>query len=308
MPDVTSSGPHAGSTDPGIDRIVASTAQLRDAAKWMLALLGALASILLSGLRFVDVAGLAIWSWEFCAAALGIALATAGLGYLLVGVARLLSGRYLSLRQVLTHAEEARNAGRDGWRDKRARTKNPPSGVPLELVDRIVREVQGERVALYGATTATTTHDLFRLHRDLAAEVARAPSADTTERLIVVRDAAARVAAFADERYTRIQFQRLGRRLLVAGPLMLAGVMLVSLATGRPEAPKLLPAPIHATVYLTEEGRNYVSSHLGCRDDHVEAVLVGGDARTPLVVVKPEGGCRAGRLAVTDAIGTVIPG
>lgn len=306
-------GPAVGG-EIGLEPFLRSSEQVRAAGRWILGVVGGLGAILLAGLRFADLGTLDPYSGDSLLAVCGAGSALAGLSVVLVGAGRLLEGRYISLREVLTHAEEAQSERRrsNNRRWIRRRTGTSPIGVPIGWIDDSIRAIEGEKDLLYRSTGAQTIRQVLRLERETIDGLLNAKTDADRSRLrgelVELQAAAARVAAFADERFTRRQFKELGRRVAIAAPLVAAGIVAFSIAVAKPEPKHLVAESRPATVYLTRAGTLWTEQHLSCPGvTEMKGVILGGVLESPILAVAPAGRCRAGQFVLRPEFGVAVP-
>jgi hypothetical protein len=311
---------------PSTERFRRATKVMQDTAKWLLTVAAALGSVLLTGIRFSDLGQLDLLGTPFILAAASTAIALVAVGVILWKASQLLSTHYESLRDILARGEAAEGA----------------SGLPGEMSDPLIKEIEGEADFLYRGL-AEDRQDLFSQLRHASESLLRirskresgetgtsaqrkglkrvvgalegerhSPTPDRQNEELLkasiaeLSQAADRVIDFADYWVTREDFKRLLRTLFIAGGIIAASVLIFAVAVNQEQAMPITQ-PLSVEIYLTDKGQKIVKEKLNCDTTTLSGQAVAGDLREPEVVLPETGACKAGRLEVKADLGVVVP-
>lgn len=271
---------------------------IRSAARWLVTAFAGVGGVLVAGVPLTDLGNIKPWSGAFVAAVGGIIAALLAIAYMIFVVSRVFTAEFISFADF---------AGAD-----------IPGGGASTRRRMLIREISttAERsgAELYGGE-ARNLGELYErlnaanevLRRETSAERTLAPSVPA--RAASVREAAGRVADFANYEYVRRTFRGLFPRLVVGGAIVVIGVGVYVFKTGQ-AAPKPLAVstPLPVELSLNPSARDWTSLlGPGCMLSSVKAVAVGGLVITPVIVTQEMDGCRAVRFTLRATDGVAVP-
>jgi hypothetical protein len=251
-----------------------------------------------AGVSLTDLGEIKPWSGAFVAAVGGVVAALLAIAYMIFVVSRVFTAEFISFADF---------AGADipgGGASTRRRM----------LIREISKTAERSSAELYGGE-ARDLGELYErlnaanelLRKETSAERPLAPT--VSARAASVREAASRVADFANYEYVRRTFRGLFPRLVVGGAIVVFGVGVYVFKTGQ-AAPKPLAvtSPLPVQLSLNPSARSWTSLlRPGCVLSSVKAVAVGGLLTTPVVVTQQIDGCRAVRLTLRTQDGVAVP-
>jgi hypothetical protein len=206
-----------------------STASLREAAKWLLAAAAGVGGVLVAGLQLSQLGALGADQWLRMVIALtGLALALAGVGWVITRAAALLTEDWITLSQLTL----------EDFRRRLNRRAKPLKGDVDSIYDDIGR--YGEE--LYGHV-AVSPEELYQKLKDAnrRARARQAPGAaadagdgSDADADAEIRAAVVAVVEFANFRRTRADFEDLQRVLVKAAIVIVTGVVVFAIAAHSP--------------------------------------------------------------------------
>jgi hypothetical protein len=284
--------------------------RIRDLAKWLLVVLGAIGGVLIAGSKLSDI-GAAHGSDRFDAL-VGVGVALLGAAIALGFIARVL----LPIRLTLSGLEKevaAANAAASGT------PRFPKLTERWRRLRRPVGElVHEEKQILCGYETVGA----LREARWEAAEAERAardaqpvsPSAVTAarENREAVDEVTYEFLAYALAEKVKRRMVWASAAVALGATLAAAGIVVFSVAThgtAPATAGEVVPKrPSAVTVELSEHGRDVLTKRLGdnCPDKQIEAIALGGEPDALDVVSVPTANCATTRFTLTENIGVVV--
>lgn len=224
----------------GATPYAAATENLRGAAKWLLAAAAGVAGLLVAGLQLGSLGHLTSHEvFRLVIALVGLAMALAGVAFVVWRAGALLSDEWLTLGQLSSADFQAR-----------LRASGTRSGASA-----IYAEMETYREELYGGV-ATSLGDLYsalvRTNEEMRSSVTGDLEPRAIARAAEVRAAVKNVVDYANYRRTRARFDSLRRALGWGGSLVVAGLVLFAVASnpplqgdktpGQPSSPTSIPA------------------------------------------------------------------
>lgn len=270
--------------------------RMRDLAKWLIVVFGAIGGALIAGTELSDVGSAE--GWDLFWACVGVLLGIAGAGLALAFTVIVLLPTGISLRRLA-------------------------SGESNSELGKRVRE---EPEALYGlGATINEFKTKIETVREEANQAQAAYEADSgneslqkaAERTRAKREGINRcVEGFLNWAMLITVKEKMVRAVVatfVGGILVVAGITVFSVATNGggsdAEAAEAVPKqPSVVTVRLTKEGQIMLVGQLGesCVKQPLKAIALDGDPDTLELVSVPTGSCEATRFTLTDHVGIVI--
>lgn len=268
--------------------------RIRDLAKWLIVVLGAIGGVLLTGAQLSDLGDTE--GTDFTLALCGIALGLVGAGVALWFTVRVLLPVRISLHRLAR--------------------ENPASAVT-----KFVRE-EPESLGRHGTVKAMkqavdTAKEMEEEAEDESD--AREGSAQLERRLDRARDKRNRIEDQAHAFVTNALTEIVRLRMITATTAMFTGGFAVAIGIGLftwatnhgEDATKGEATPKRASavvVQLTEDGRKDLTESLGqhCRPPFLRAIALGGPADALEMVAVPSDACRAARFVLTPDVGAVV--
>jgi hypothetical protein len=196
---------------------------LRSSAKWLIAGSASIGLVLVGGLQLTALDELSLSSWRPYAALVAILATLSSVAYVIKLASAVLTHEWLNL---VSFTSEAMNLPR----------KRGSSPIPADQLTLIEQALESARHEMFGHV-ATSVADLHRRLQetngrlpDLADEERRAAMEQSAE----LRRTASAVAEYANYHATLFLFNRMRRRLILAGAVATASALLFALAVKQP--------------------------------------------------------------------------
>jgi hypothetical protein len=211
-----------------------ATDNLRAAARWLLTAVTAAGGVLVAGLQLTGLGSLGLGDWpRLLLACVGLTAGLGAVGYMVYQASLMLTDEWITLAQLDLEMINRQIAGSGSRRDRR------------RLVQ--IREIRGELESyqdeFYGSV-ATSIADLYRRLIEANKNARESPSPAHAKEAADLREVVDTVAQAANYSYARSAFAALRRRLLWAGTVFVAGIVIFAYAAN-PAAPAAKGAPSH---------------------------------------------------------------
>ncbi|MFC6161196.1 hypothetical protein [Kribbella jiaozuonensis] len=187
-----------------------ATETLRSTVRWLLTAAAGVGGFLVAGLQLTSLGSLSLADWRLWAAACGVLVATAGVGYVIVRTSQILTNEWIALAQL-------------SFDDFQARLEGAMSESAL------LQEIEVYKHELY-AHVAETVHQLYQRLIQANELVRAAPSEVAVRRAAELREAADNVVQYANYYETRARFKALSRQLAYAAIAIVLGVLVFAYA------------------------------------------------------------------------------
>jgi hypothetical protein len=211
-----------------------ATANLRAAARWLLTAAAAAGGVLIAGVQLTGLGSLGAGDWpRLLIACLGLAAGLGAVGYLIFQASLMLTDEWITLAQLDLEMINRQIAGSGSRRDRRR----------LEQIREIRGELESYQDEFYGSV-ATSIADLYRRLIEANKNARESPSPAHAKEAAGLREVVDTVAQAANYSYARSAFAALRRRLLWAGTVFVAGIVIFAYAAN-PAAPAAKGAPSH---------------------------------------------------------------
>jgi hypothetical protein len=211
-----------------------ATANLRAAARWLLTAAAAAGGVLIAGVQLTGLGSLGAGDWpRLLIACLGLAAGLGAVGYLIFQASLMLTDEWITLAQLDLEMINRQIAGSGSRRDRRR----------LEQIREIRGELESYQDEFYGSV-ATSIADLYRRLIEANKNARESPSPAHAKEAADLREVVDTVAQAANYSYARSAFAALRRRLLWAGTVFVAGIVIFAYAAN-PAAPAAKGAPSH---------------------------------------------------------------
>jgi hypothetical protein len=285
MPDAARPDPNA-TQEAAVDR-------MREVAKWLIVILGAIGGTLIAGIQLTDVGSAK--DAHLTDAVLGLGVSLAGVGLAIGFTVSVLIPTELTLPKLA-----------------RASKWSP-----------VKRLVKREPEVLFGHGPGIANLELARLGANAAAKAADAALAaspsnirlkDELETALAERERVGghvhRFLGFALVAQVRAKLNRALLAMLAGGIMAAAGMTLFAWASHSDQSAtssvETIPKrPSEATVALSKHGRAVLTKRLGdnCPDKKIAAIALGGEPDALDVVSVPTANCAATRFTLTEDMG-----
>jgi hypothetical protein len=280
--------------------------RIRDVAKWLILILGAIGGVLLAGTQLSSIGK---EGTDVSLAIGGIAVGLVGAGIALGFTVHVL----LPVRVSLSHlaSEEFAPAARDK-EDRR----------PISLMGKLVTQDRGmlegyaSTITEFVAVRDDAIEEVAAARRSLQSEHDEESAKDQCEALKRAEAKRAAIAGASRGLVSHALIESVKGRMIAAswavgiGALLVAaGVVMFSLATGSLPTGDVVPRRLSAVVVqLTSKGREELAHDLGgsCEIGRLRALALGGTPDEINVVSVPSGKCRAAHFSLAPNIGSIV--
>lgn len=226
--------PQAARSSPGAvvggeqpSRYAQATADLRSAAKWLLAVLAAVAAALLAGLQLARLGELHGEWWRLTVALTSSLVGLGAVGYMIAVTSRVFTDEWVTLADL-----------DDSAFDQKLSTSGNAKRAELYRTLRI--EIDRDRQWLYRhlAEDIPELHGRLRRANDDARSKSVSPGAgDSAGQLVAVRATISEVTDCANYHHTRLIVRRLRPRLAWASAVVVAAILIFAYAANPPAEP-----------------------------------------------------------------------
>lgn len=281
----------------------AAEAEMKAAAKWLVASSGAVVAVLIAGLQLKDIG--AVTGWALGIAVLGVVAALVPVVLFLATAALVLVAPRPSLSSFLDQEKaEFGPAPPPGLRDP----KDPL--LKYLVVTRRLELLGPDRddiTALVEEQSAVHNFQFSGSEMRIGQKVLK-PTVDADKELVAARKldletSIAKVTAAAALWHTQRRYEALlsWKRLLPYGILLLAGVLTMAiLASGGTKSPAITkPTPLEIAMPTDPQVLRDAGADTSCGGLTLDGVAVGGTLAKPQVVTRPSGKCPAQRFRAT---------
>jgi hypothetical protein len=214
-----------GGPQPG--RYAQATADLRSAAKWLLAVLAAVAAALLAGLQLTQLGELHGDWWRLAAALISSLVGLGAVGYMIAATSQVFTDEWVTLADLDDSAfDQKLNTTRNA---KRA-----------DLYKTLRTQIDRDRQWLYRhvAEDIPQLHGQLRRANDNSRIRSAAPGAsDPAAQLEAVRATITEVTDCANYHHTRLILRRLRPRLAWASAVVVGAILIFAYASNPPAEP-----------------------------------------------------------------------
>ncbi|MFF0001735.1 hypothetical protein [Streptomyces avermitilis] len=282
---------------------VAATDAFRSAARWLVAVSGAIAAVLVAGLQLTSLGSLT--GGRLSAAVTLFLIALASVGYILLRAARVLAPTAQTLAELREiDIAEVRRQAEGAPKGLGAAAKRLLYGPDFKLSE----AVSDFRHALenYGLQTLDEIYLLYtgRTPVRIAQEIrAGKPRLSRNK----IESVAQQLISFIELRETQHRYQLLVRALVPAGLVASLAIVFFALAASPDPDPKV-SRPLHVVVIFTSSSDALKKSLLeGCAGQTRQGTAVAGTLREPEVLLQPKklGDRCSGRHIIKPALGIV---
>jgi hypothetical protein len=209
-----------------------ATNNLRAAARWLLTAAAASGGVLVAGLQLTRLGSLGAGDWpRLLFACLGLAAGLGAVGYQVYQASLMLTDEWITLAQLDLELINRQLAGPGRRRDRRR----------LEQIKKIRAELEDYQDEFYGAV-ADSISDLYRRLIEANKNARESPGPAPAAEAARLKDVVDTVVQAANYAYARSAFAALRQRLIGAGAVFVAGIVIFAYAANPPaHAPR--PAP-----------------------------------------------------------------
>jgi hypothetical protein len=214
-----------------------ATDNLRAAARWLLTAVTATGGVLVAGLQLTGLGSLGVSDWpRLLVACLGLTAGLGAVGYMVFQASLMLTDEWITLAQLDLEMINGQLAGSSRRRDRRR----------LERIRKIRGELENYQDEFYGSA-ADSISDLYRRLIDANREARESPTPEHAKTAADLREVVDTVAQAANYSYARSAFAALRQRLIWAGAVFVAGIVVFAYAANPPaHAVKSPPPRVHA--------------------------------------------------------------
>jgi hypothetical protein len=271
--------------------------RIRDLAKWLLVVLGAISGVLLAGSKLSDIG--ATHGDNRVHALIGVGVGLIGAAIALGFIARVLLPIRLTLSELEFEAERDKPTEPEGWsRWKRLKT-------------RLRRKFSPVRALVVEEALVLSKYDSIA---DLKCNWKKALGKPKGERK-EIDDAVYEFLAYALAEKVKRRMMWASGAVALGATLAALGIVVFSVAThevsGSPSAGEAVPKRLSAVVVrLTPTGREKLIESLGrrCVNGRVRAIALGGTPDAIKMTSVPSARCRTAHFTLLPNIGSVIDG
>ena len=226
QPDSAPAGSYARAAD-----------NLRVAARWLLTVVTTAGGLLVAGVPLTGLGSLGTGDWpRLLLACAGLAVGFGAVGYMVFQASLMLTDEWITLAQLDLELIDRQLAGPSRARDRRR----------LEWIKKIRGELETSQDEFYGSV-ADSISDLYRRLIQANKNARQSPSPAHAKEAAALRDVVETVVQAANYSYARMAFAALRQRLIWAGTVFVAGIVIFAYAANPPghparPAPSQLPA------------------------------------------------------------------
>ncbi len=214
-----------------------ATSNLRAAARWLLTAAAASGGVMVAGVQLTGLGSLGARDWpRLVIACLGLATGLGAVGYLVFQISLMLTDEWITLAQLDLEMINRQLADSSRRRDRRR----------LEQIRKIRGELENYQDEFYGSV-ADSISDLYRRLIEANKTARESSSPAHAKEAAALKDAVDTVVQAANYSYARSEFAALRQRLIAAGTVFVAGIVIFAYAANPPvhalrNTPYRLPA------------------------------------------------------------------
>ena len=201
-----------------------ATDNLRAAARWLLTAAAAAGGVLVAGLQLTGLGSLGAGDWpRLLVACLALAVGLGAVGYMIFQASLMLTDEWITLAQLDLEMINRHLAGPGRRRDRRR----------LERIKRIRGELENSQDEFYGSV-ASSIPDLYRRLIDANRQARQSPGAAHAKTAAELKEVVDTLVQAANYAYARSAFAALRQRLIWAGTVFVAGIVVFAYAANPP--------------------------------------------------------------------------
>ncbi len=214
-----------------------ATDNLRAAARWLLTAVTATGGVLVAGLQLTGLGSLGVSDWpRLLVACLGLTAGLGAVGYMVFQASLMLTDEWITLAQLDLEMINGQLAASSRRRDRRR----------LERIRKIRGELENSQDEFYGSA-ADSISDLYRRLIEANRQARESPTPEHAKTAAELREVVDTVAQAANYSYARSAFAALRQRLIWAGAVFVAAIVVFAYAANPPaHAVKSPPPRVHA--------------------------------------------------------------
>lgn len=217
-----------------------ATDNLRAAARWLLTAAVAAGAVLMAGVQLTGIGSLGTGDWpRLIAACAGLAAGLGAVGYLFFQASLMLTDEWITLAQLDLEMINRQLAGSSRRRDRRR----------LERIKTIRGELESYQDEFYGSVAGSIA-DLYRRLIEANRQAREWPSPEHAKAAADLKEVVDTLAQAANYAYVRSAFAALRQRLIWAGAVFVAGMVIFAYAANPPAATAKNPPPRPPAVHV----------------------------------------------------------